>query len=315
MHVFPRSSIYSGSESSNETEVDASTPKPRKRSQQYKDYNRNYAREYRRRMSDEKKELIREQSKLRMRRYRAKQKNLPKRVPTPHELKKRRARWREAKRRQRERLTPEVKEKQELNALQRRVNKLTPSLFAEVLLQTTPRKKDYLKSLGIYNSPNTKKANRISRRLVTSFKNHASVLKTKRDNKSRRKLKNLVKCASGMNVFGLKWKTFKQYSIIDEDVERSERSDALSEQVRVVIHNFFKDHSRPLPNARQAGKAVLTDTTKRLHREWLDDKSKPRISLSKFKKMRPQNVLTVDRTKFMGCLCEYCLNMDYLVSC
>ena len=277
-------------------------------------YNREYARNYRRQMSEEKKAVIREQCKLRMRRLREKTRNLPKPQLTSQQVKRMRAKWREAKRRQREKTSPAAKEKAKFQALQRKVNKLSPQQFADVLMQTTPRKKEYLKRMGVFNSQNTKRKHKISQKLIASLRERADELKKKRDAKSRQRLRTMVKSANGINLIGLRRETFKRYSIIDEEVERRERCDALSPHVRTVVQDFFRDHSRNLPNARSAGKAVLTDTTKRLHTEWSKDATNPRISLSKFQKLRPTTILTVDRTRFVACCCEYCLNVDYLVS-
>ena len=106
-------------------------------------------------------------------------KNQPKPVFTSKQVRQMRAKWREAKRRQREKLSSAMKEKAAFDALQRKINRLNPQQFADVLMQTTPRKKEYLKQIGVFNSPNTKRKHTISQRLVSSFRARADILKKK----------------------------------------------------------------------------------------------------------------------------------------
>lgn len=291
---------------------------PGKKKTRDKEKARSYARLYRAKLPDEKRATNRQQSKLRMRKHREKLRHEGgnKQKLTSSQVRKQRAKWRKAKQRQRAILTPTKTMRKAQEALQRKIDKLSPEQFAQVLYRATPRKKKYLKTIGVYNSPQTKKSNTISRKLAFELTSSASILMQKRDMESRSKLHTLTQSAGTTNLLGLKWETFEKYRISSEEfVTRKKRSDALSGETETQVEEFYKDHSRELPLRRQAGKAVLSDTTQRLHTDWSHDASKPHLGLSKFQKMRPKNIYTVDKAAFVNCLCEYCLNVDYLVSC
>ena len=129
-------------------------------------------------------------------------------------------------------------------------------------------------------------------------------------------MKSLVQACGGINIMNLRTRTFDQYSKTNEDAYRvNKRKDALAEKTKQRINTFYEDSSIHLPLRRQAGRKLLMDTTERLHRSFSENvPDDDKISLSTFRKHRPKEYLTVNKTKFIGCLCEYCINMDYAVS-
>ena len=248
----------------------------------------------------------RELARLRMQRYRARKalQSPPPPPPTASQKRKLRAKWREQKRKQRESMTPEEKKVKHLHNLQRQIDKLTSEEFEVVMTSLTPRKRKCISS-----------NERDEQSVIDSLRAAASPLKKSREWNSKRKLQFLVQASGPKNVLNLRRETFRKYRAHDAstDYTRKERKDKLSKEVVDEVQNFFKDHSRPLPIARQAGKSLLSDPIRNIHSQWNIDGSTP-MSQSMFYKLRPVKVLTVDKTKFVGCQCEYCLNADYMVS-
>lgn len=251
----------------------------------------------------------RELSRLRMQRYRARKalQSPPPPPPSASQKKKLRAKWRDQKKRQREAMTPEEKKMKNLHDLKRRLDKLTSEEFAEVMTDLTPRKRQCITSKRNEDEESS---------VIDSLRAAASPLKKSQQWNSKRKLQFLVQAAGPKNVLNLRRETFSKYIAHDAATEysRKDRKDKLSKEVVDEVHTFYKEHSRPLPIARQAGKSLLSDPIRNIHSEWNSDENKPALSQSMFFKLRPAQILTVDKTKFVGCQCEYCLNADYLVS-
>jgi hypothetical protein len=279
-------------------------------------------------MNEHQKERYKEKARIRMRRYRERKKfESPKRM-SPAEKKKLRAQWREAKQKQRANLTPVRKTILAQKDLQRKMNALTPTQMKEMLLNTTPRKITYLKDEGLWNSPRSGKKVQACRSLTESFKMHLSILRKRQDTDARAKCKFLgtlarkarlaSKVREQLNIHFGTWQTWHKYSMVSEEASlfelqnRKQRSDTLKEELKAQVVNFFTSKSVPIPSKRYASKSVLSDTTGRLHKDFVGE-NKKRISFSSFKKLRPKHVMTVDKTKFIGCMCEYCLNVDYVV--
>jgi hypothetical protein len=282
-------------------------------------------------MTDTQKDRYREQARIRMKRYRERKKDVTsQKKSTPAEKKRLRTQWRDAKRKQRANLTPEHKAELSKLNLQRKINALTPEEFKDLLLTTTPRKIAYLKEEHLLNSPKTVKKMKVSRSLADSFEKGWSVLKNKKDNDSRAKRKILgaivqkaskaceaSKIRAYLNVRSETWQMFgsvsEEASLLDLKC-RKERSDTLRKELKTQVFKFYSTKSIPLPDKRHAAKSVLTGTTNRLHKDFITENQGQSISLASFKKLRPEHILTADKTKFIGCVCEYCLNVDYVVS-
>jgi hypothetical protein len=262
-----------------------------------------------------------------MRKYRQRQKQSgEKEKPSPAQRKKLRVKWRQAKRVQRAKLTPEKKAGAAKRSLQRKVNALSPKEFENLLLATTPRKKQYLKDRCIVNSPKSAKRLRVHSNIAIAFKSGLHDLQTVQTAESRAKRKVLgaiaqksqqsSKAQEELNISYKSWKKFRDISKETSWVElqaRKQRSDCLNEEMKSKVQDFFASHSFAIPAKKHASKSVLTDTTKRLHKDFQAENTEASISLSLFKRLRPTHMLTVDKMKFIGCVCEYCINVDYSV--
>ena len=248
-----------------------------KKRKRFRELERLYSQTYRATLSDEKKQRQNELSKLRMRKYREKQKTLPKKTLSSAQKKELRAKWRAAKRKQRMSLTPNKKSELARRKLQRSIDKLAPAQFAELLQHTTPRKKAYLKQRGIYNSPYTKRENTVARSLFLNVLKKNSELRKTTHSENRAKQKIITKFCD-TNIFGIKAHTLKN------QVRRKIIKTAFAVTgMESDVAQFYGDYSRSLPIQRQAGKST-------------------------------KHIYTVNKTAFVSCLCDSCLNIDYLVS-
>ena len=257
-----------------------------------------------------------------MRNYRSRQKL---KTPTTKEKKRLRKKWRLAKRLQRSNLTPTQKDLSVKRSLVRKLNALDPEQFEHIMMNTTPRKLQHLQQKGLLNSPKSAKRLRVRRSLADVLTTGVRDLQKmkKPEYKAKRKYlvslaKSTIDCRARAQM-NMSLRTFKKYSMISEEASlvelqaRKQRSDTLKPDLKDAVLNFFSSRSRQIPMKRLANKAVLTDTTRSLHKQFKSDNEDLKISLSAFKKLRPKHMLTVDRMKFVGCVCEYCINVDYEV--
>ena len=105
----------------------------------------------------------------------------------------------------------------------------------------------------------------------------------------------------------------------DSDCDlRKKRNDALTEEEIKDVKDFYiLPHisttlaSRKTVNKALEQKNVMNMSLDDAHKEYSNRDDTKKISVSKFMKLRPKNVLTVSRAKFRGCLCEYCTNIDF----
>lgn len=80
----------------------------------------------------------------------------------------------------------------------------------------------------------------------------------------------------------------------------------------ILVKNIYYNNSFNLPSQTKAGKVALEKSLPKLHIDFLRE-SNNSISLSKFGSVRPKDVITVNKIKFETCLCEYCINMEFMV--
>ncbi len=109
-------------------------------------------------------------------------------------------------------------------------------------------------------------------------------------------------------------------SNLEQLAKRKRRSDALPESTtdKVVHFYLWGDVSRDLPDGRSAkkdetgmlqGRNVLDLSLRSAHEKFSNENLNIQISFSKFKKLQPNNVLTMYNHKRAQCLCTYCTNI------
>ena len=119
-------------------------------------------------------------------------------------------------------------------------------------------------------------------------------------------------------ALNIKWEYWRRVSDIEQyGPQVSRRSDAMSDASKQEIHRFLVKESAPLPTRktvnlkREKQKRILTGTLKETHLQFLKEHPNKNISLSQFRKLCPNDILTVKEHKFNSCLCEYCLNVQF----
>ena len=208
-----------------------------------------------------------------------------------------------------------------------KVDPKDPSKFAQMhqfklkIAMKDPQKADALAKEGIYlrddgSVPNT----------VQNIHEHLDAKKksnTKKDVDDRKRLvkimiKNSTKSISALSKeLNQRWHFVASASLLDlekEELETTKRSSALPEDICKEVNEFY---SRPesciiVPDKKMVTKdlvpkAVLTKSIKDLYKDFKRD-SNAKMSLSMFKKLRPQHILTMDKLKHTSCLCKICAN-------
>lgn len=203
---------------------------------------------YRQSMSESKRKQYNEDAKTRMRKYRSQFKE----KRTPKQKAQDRKRWREAKRRQRAAMSPLLKKEKEIQSLKRRLQKLSADDFAEIA------KKNELSRRGMEVSSHRRQRFTQAKAKYGKFRKQIKRLKSQRKNTSRIKLKLLTshlrtatKASTLRLGLGIRWKSLQKYSMISEESELSElanikkRADAIPEEERNDIANYYEDNSIP----------------------------------------------------------------------
>lgn len=277
-------------------------------------------------MTAEAKKKYNESARKRMQNLRERMKTLPKPVLSDGELATKRTKWRNSKRAQRTKETPEQKAATAKRSLIRKISDLSPAEFASIVQAATPKKKAEMTMRGFITSPKEIKKTKVQKHMAEDLRKQLHSLSENKDRDSLTQKKvlsaHLAKSAMQSSIryeLGIKWETWKKYSSIDEEDStiqslgrREKRSDAFSPDDLEEIEAFYKEKSTAIPLKRYANKSVLTDSTKTIHKEFISQKKFP-VSLTHFRKLRPKCVYTADRNKFNSCICDYCLNVDYKV--
>ena len=277
---------------------------------------------YRRTINETKKQGAREKARLRMIRYREKKASEPKPKLTATEIRKRRKKWREEKRRQRKAMSPGKK----LSTKKRKIIKsalgLSPNSFSDLLHEMSPRKKEMVQT--------HKTAKReLFKDISLSVAEYVQDLKKKKGKKARLKMRVITSALkfrakrlhSVRKQVGINRSTWKKYSQLREseivNLKQKTRSDALPEDVVESVHKVYEEHSTNLPLQRTVKKGVerkvLHSSTKRIHSDFKEKNPTTPVSFSKFYELRPKTCLTMNKMKFKGCLCEYCINIEFKV--
>ena len=285
------------------------------------------SRAYRAKMSGEARERYNEKARIRMKRLREKKKEVKEKPQlTEKQILKRRQQWRHQKHKQRQNETPETKAAKKRKSLMKALSSLSPAEFLTIVQTVTPSKKAAMDRRGFITSPRSIHKCRLHRSISDSLRVKIKKLLPKRDKDSAIKKKiltmHLTKSSNSTEIsyeLGMKWETWQRYSHISEELDyiglcsRKQRMDAFQKEMVDEVETFYENRSITLPLRRFANKSVLADSVVTLHKEFNTNRINP-VSLSKFSKLRPKHVLTMDRNKFNACMCEYCLNIDYKVS-
>ena len=215
-------------------------------------------------------------------------------------------------------MSAEKKKQQELVGLGTKLRKLAPLDFQKVIEDNlTPTKKSYLIIQGVYVSPSQRRTTVARKDFVRDIrKSFRKEFENDRVANVRKKLiakylSRKKQQATYRKMLGLKWSMWQRLSRLQSEVQQPQsKIDTDTEEDEVK--QFYMQACRPLPGKKQAGKSVLGDTTAYLHKKF-NVEARKKVSIRTFQRKRPPTILTVNKNKFQGCMCEYCMNVIYLV--
>lgn len=317
----PRRSIKYASSDSEETNP-SETPTPPSRAA--------YMRRYRKSWTPEQREKHNSKARRRMVGYRYTKKKCEEPLTRQGKVQQRRN-WKDQKQTQRDSMTPQQKDaynsKRRLTYAKNKSDKFrlhnSPTKFAdqvdELISNATPRKRAALVSRGII--PPTEWRSTV--RAVANLRSCLKDLKKSRFSKDKQKYKLIVSSVSGKDAadqilrkkLEVRYNMWRDSTCLDEDSQsRKKRSDSLAGETVFEIEQFYSKYATIVNNTKihtkdGQPKQILDLTTSKLHKRFSTEIGL-RVSLSKFRKMRPGFVLTVKNHRFNQCLCEYCVNVD-----
>ncbi|XP_033754519.1 uncharacterized protein LOC117343464 [Pecten maximus] len=201
-------------------------------------------------------------------------------------------------------------------------------VVSSIIAKTTPNKKAALMKKCI-TSPGAKKRLDYLETTQMGIRDKIEELKCRRnskDNRLRRILHSALLAKGRVNKriktqFQISRKLATQYEKNkDLEVRRKERKDTLPIEVVNTVENFYGKMyiSRELPNQRSVKKDLsvrkaLECSLKTTYTKFTEENPDQQISYSKFASLKPDNVLPMTKNKYLQCLCEYCINIDFKV--
>jgi len=202
-------------------------------------------------------------------------------------------------------------------------------IVSSLIKNVTPRKQKALKE-NLICTPDGKKRLKFYDETYDDLHKRLNKIKTSKKMKDiqlKRTVAHLLTKSAIRNIhnnqkrnydrFGLSRKILKSNAINNfEDLNaRKKRKDAFNAEKLNSIEQYFSrsDYVRPLPCLSLAGKDakvknVMECSLKRIHMEYNSENAP--ISYSKFVKLKPKTVLPMSKSKFINCLCEYCVNIE-----
>ena len=288
--------------------------------------------------SEEKRQKIRDQTKIRNRHYRAKHKE----ERYIDESDERKAKWREAKSKWFRKMTPQQKQERNMKRREEYAKKKlaagkiprtacnvgnqvvafpgTPHKYARVvysfLEQATPRKRRALKKHSVFFGKKLLLKHRRRKFVCARLRNEMIRLKYCKKKAEREKLKVLISTVAGRKyadlqlckAFKQKWNTWVKYSDCSGTLQVPRKTSI----DHLAIKEMYVKMATPLAQKNSVAKdgtqkAILNTSIRKIHQQF---SMKNKVSLSSFVKLRPKHILTVDKHKFSSCLCEVCLNVS-----
>ena len=144
--------------------------------------------------------------------------------------------------------------------------------------------------------------------------------KTSPSNQQRATLSNILLKAHSGNKNAIRKSYGISYSFLqkcsDGNLERKQRKDALSQEEKQEVVNFYKrgDVSKCNPSPAAVSKKTnlpkryMEKTIREAHKEFMSEND-VQISFSHFAKLRPRDTCVCKYTKYISSCCEYCLNI------
>lgn len=200
-----------------------------------------------------------------------------------------------------------------------------PEKFAEVVSafvkNATPRKKTALKQRLVLSPSQKKRLDFLAENSVKSVVQELKKTRTKRDSQLRHLLhvttaiKNKVNKRTAHKQLGFSWNYLKKPHFPHFQNLRKHRTDAFSTTKAKVVTDFYNrgDISREMPVRGKTPLRVMECTTAQAFTIFKRENPGFRISFSHFHKLRPAKTKPISKTQLMQCLCEYCVNISFLL--
>lgn len=199
----------------------------------------------------------------------------------------------------------------------------TPERYAKLvkglMTKVTPRKKAALNKEGI-DSPNAKKnlhsMMEVLGKVEKALRGRTNIQK-KRHKEYLGHISKYIKPSSQFQHFFSSSTGIKRKYLSDEYLTqkpRKIRKDAIQMQTTEKVKEIFCGASQAIPDKKSVNKKledkhVMNRSINSLWRQWNDENPEEKMSIGRFYKFRPKNVLTQKHRKLFSCLCEYCENV------
>ncbi|KAJ8047473.1 hypothetical protein HOLleu_06479 [Holothuria leucospilota] len=195
-------------------------------------------------------------------------------------------------------------------------------VMSSIVKRATPKRKKALQDRIILSPTQKRRLDFLERNSVRSVIEEIKKKRSKRDLELRRLIhlattvKNKLKKRTAHQEFGLSWNFLKLHSSQHLNRSRKKRTDAFSADKIRVVSDFYNrgDVSRDLPCASSSQKTkVMECTIASAFKMFQEENPAFRISYSLFQKLRPSTTKLMSQTKLLQCLCEYCVNIKFLL--
>ena len=201
----------------------------------------------------------------------------------------------------------------------------TPDRYAKIIkgltTHVTPKRKAALDSEGI-GTPTAKKDLNQMLNCVKEAHDALQGLSDKQKKRKREFLSNLSKSLADKlklkkmlcAATGIKRKYFQEgYT---REAQKKRRKDAIPTEIEKEVHEFYKSDTNSIlvPDKKVVKKDleqkhVMQMSLRTAWSRWNEVNPQQKMSLDKFSKLRPKQVLTQKYRKLYQCLCEYCENV------
>ncbi|KAJ8046204.1 hypothetical protein HOLleu_04813 [Holothuria leucospilota] len=183
------------------------------------------------------------------------------------------------------------------------------STVVDLVKRASPRKKALLKEAGIHVNSCLEEG------VMTTV---SSVLQEPKQSKKRKTLaQSLSKVLKRQR---LQREASRRFGVSRKLLQNAKKLSAgrkqIPQETRQLVQDFYETHSNQIPDkklvSKKTGKArhVLEGTIAKLHTEYNKLHPDNKVSAAMFYKLRPKNVKTRSEGKYIGCLCEYCENLQ-----
>lgn len=197
-------------------------------------------------------------------------------------------------------------------------------VLGALVSKASPRKKEYLKKEGIISNKSLQQKDSDGH-LIKAVRGTCEKLGYSRRREFAHALSSRLDYVHGLktkacHALGFNQKYLLKYAKLRRlglaASYRKKRSDATPANIkRAIVKHFTRpDVSTEMPNKKgqkvEATRHVLQRSITATHASFKEDNPGVKVARSTFAALRPKNVLTQSHAKLFQCLCEYCANVE-----